>query len=35
MPKGVICGGAIDGSNQLGAIVTWQAMTARPDGAGS
>src|SRR6516165_2815288 len=35
MPKGVICGGAVDGSNQLGAIVTCQAMTARPDGAGS
>jgi hypothetical protein len=32
MPKGVICGGAVDGSNQLGAIVTCQAMTARPDG---
>src|SRR6516164_9444135 len=35
MPKGVICGGAVDGSNQLGAIVTCQAMTAWPDGAGS
>jgi len=35
MPKGVICGGAVDGSNQLGAIVTCQAMTARPAGAGS
>src|SRR5439155_11149825 len=35
MPKGVICGGAVDGSNQLGEIVTCQAMTARPDGAGS
>src|SRR5215472_11962799 len=35
MPKGVICGGAVDGSNQLGAIVTCQAMTARPDGAGA
>jgi hypothetical protein len=35
MPKGVICGGAVDGSNQLGAIVTCQAMTACPDGAGS
>src|SRR5271169_1556694 len=34
MPKGVICGGAVDGSNQLGAIVTCQAMTACPDGAG-
>src|SRR6516225_8584578 len=35
MPNGVICGGAVDGSNQLGAIVTCQAMTACPDGAGS
>src|SRR5215468_11206561 len=35
MPKGVICGGAVDGSNQLGAMVTCQAMTACPDGAGS
>ena len=35
MPNGVICGGAVDGSNQLGAIVTCHAMTARPDGAGS
>jgi hypothetical protein len=35
MPKGVICGGAVDGSNQLGAIVTCQAMTARPDGVGA
>ena len=25
-----VCGGAVDGSNQLGAIVTCQAMTARP-----
>src|SRR5882672_6090320 len=33
MPKGVICGGAVDGSNQLGEIVTNHAMTARPDGA--
>src|SRR3954453_12790965 len=32
MPNGVICGGADDGSNQLGAMVTCQAMTARPDG---
>src|SRR5262245_47583424 len=30
MPKGVICGGAVDGSNQLGAIVTCQAMTTSP-----
>ena len=35
MPNGVICGGAVDGSNQLGAIVTCQAMTACPEGAGS
>ena len=35
MPKGVICGGAVEGSNQLGEIVTCQAMTACPDGAGS
>src|SRR5215831_19179039 len=34
MPNGVICGGAVDGSNQLGAMVTCHAMTARPDGAG-
>src|ERR1044071_9105448 len=34
MPKGVICAGALDGSNQAGAIVTCQAMTARPVGAG-
>src|SRR5262247_2687551 len=34
MPKGVICGGAVEGSNQLGAIVTCQAMVACPDGAG-
>src|SRR5262252_262371 len=34
MPNGVICGGAVDGSNQLGAIVTCQAMARRPDGAG-
>ena len=33
MPNGVICGGAVDGSNQLGEIVTCHAMTARPDGA--
>src|SRR5262245_31937842 len=32
MPKGVICGGAVDGSNQLGEMVTNHAMTARPDG---
>ena len=35
MPKGVICGGAVDGSNQLGEMVTCQAITARPDGAAS
>src|SRR5438045_5026862 len=34
MPKGVICAGALDGSNQAGAIATCQAMTARPFGAG-
>src|SRR5438128_11325109 len=33
MPNGVICGGAVDGSNQLGETVTNHAMTARPDGA--
>src|SRR5215472_14618212 len=33
MPNGVICGGSVDGSNQLGAIVTCHAITARPDGA--
>src|SRR5712671_2752092 len=35
MPNGVICGGAVDGSNQLGEIVTCQAMTTRPAGAGA
>src|SRR6266568_2772640 len=35
MPNGVICGGAVEGSNQLGAMVTCHAMTARPDGAGA
>src|ERR1043166_9461779 len=34
MPNGVICGGAVDGSNQLGGIVTCHAMAARPEGAG-
>src|ERR1043165_7957581 len=33
MPNGVICGGAVDGSNQLGAIVTCQAITTCPDGS--
>src|SRR5438309_503683 len=33
MPNGVICGGAVEGSNQLGAIVTCQAMVAWPAGA--
>src|SRR5207245_896931 len=33
MPNGVICGGAVEGSNQLGAIVTCQAMVAGPAGA--
>src|SRR5262249_32676418 len=35
MPNGVICGGAADGSNQLGAIVTCHAMAKRPEGAGA
>src|SRR5437867_6937958 len=30
MPKGVICGGAVDGSNHVGASVTCHAMTASP-----
>src|SRR5262245_20693949 len=30
MPNGVIWGGAVDGSNQLGAMVTCQAMDASP-----
>src|SRR5262244_2570478 len=30
MPNGVICGGAVDGSNQLGASVTCHAITASP-----
>jgi hypothetical protein len=34
MPKGVICGGAVEGSNQAGAIVTCQAITALPFGSG-
>src|ERR1700687_3787474 len=33
MPNGVICGGAADGANQAGEIVTCHAMTTRPDGA--
>src|SRR5829696_5729481 len=33
MPNGVICGGAVDGSSQVGEIVTCHAMTARPDGS--
>ena len=32
MPNGVICGGAVDGSNQLGEIVTCQAILTWPDG---
>jgi len=32
MPNGVICGGAVDGSNQLGEIVTCHAMVTRPAG---
>jgi hypothetical protein len=35
MPNGVICGGALDGSNQAGAIVTCHAITTRPEGAGA
>ncbi len=35
MPNGVICGGAVDGSNQLGEIVTCQAIVTLPDGAAS
>ena len=31
MPNGVICGGAVDGSNQLGEIVTCQAIVTLPD----
>src|SRR3954452_5161550 len=27
MPNGVICGGAVDGSNQAGDTVTWNAST--------
>src|SRR5437868_14764333 len=34
MPKGVICAGALAGSNQGDAMVTCKAMTARPFGAG-
>src|SRR5262245_7729247 len=30
MPNGVIWGGAVEGSNQLGAMVTCQAMAASP-----
>src|SRR6185295_10112496 len=33
MPNGVICGGALDGSNHAGEIVTCHAMTARPAGS--
>src|SRR6267154_4416964 len=32
MPNGVICGGAVDGSNQLGEIVTCHAIATLPDG---
>src|SRR6266496_2932879 len=34
IPNGVIWGGAVDGSNHVGAIVTWNAMTASPAGVG-
>src|SRR5262245_41454139 len=30
MPNGVICAGAVDGSNQLGAMVTCHAMATSP-----
>src|SRR2546422_10560929 len=33
MPNGVIWGGGVGGSNQLGAIITCQAMVAWPAGA--
>src|SRR4030095_16369277 len=33
IPNGVIWGGEVDGSNQVGAIVTCQAMTTSPAGA--
>jgi hypothetical protein len=33
MPNGVICGGAADGSNQEGEMVTCQAITAWPAGS--
>src|SRR5215475_10914553 len=33
MPKGVVCGGEVDGSNHDGAMVTCQAITTSP-GAG-
>src|SRR5438105_5777698 len=32
MPNGVICGGAVDGSNQVGAMVTCHAITTSPAG---
>src|SRR5689334_13897275 len=35
MPNGVICGGAVDGSNQLGEIVTCQAMVTWPAAGGA
>src|SRR5262245_17905232 len=34
MPNGVIWGGALDGSNHVGAMVTCQAITISPAGAG-
>src|SRR5688572_32775648 len=33
MPNGVICGGALEGSNHAGEIVTCHAMTALPAGS--
>src|SRR5260221_14593579 len=32
MPNGVIWGGAVEGSNQLGAMVTCHAIAASPEG---
>src|SRR6266849_4794956 len=32
MPNGVIWGGAVDGSNQLGAMVTWKDTATSPVG---
>ena len=32
-PNGVIWGGAVDGSNQLGASVTWNETVTSPEGS--